>query len=920
MRVKKIFLFYSVLILSLFMISIFGHADMIRVSVASDGSQSLANSISRPYVSNDGRYVAFSSSATNLVPNDNNSCDDVFVYDTVTKNIERVSVDNTGAEGNLWSKNPSISADGRYVAFNSEASNLVINDTNNAWDTFVYDRNNSTVERVSVTAGNVEGNQGTSVNATFKNIKNVNDVQLYTPAISADGRYVAFTSDATNLVTGDTNGKYDIFVKDRNTGAVERVSVDKLGNQADNGSYDASISSDGQYVVFNSSASNLVANDTNKTWDTFVYDRNTSSIERVSLASDGTQGNGPSVCVPFISQNARFVTFTSLASNLVSGDTNVNGDVFVHDRDTDTTTRVSVASNGTQANNSSYNPTISADGRYVAFASAATNLVAGTANGINNIFVYDRDTNKIWCVSLSGSGTKGNAHANIPTYSADGNYLAFRSDSSNLVSNDTNGKFDIFMSRAGERTVNLTMAVSPAAAGNTNPTGTTQVAIATPVNISATPAANYNFINWTGTGAVTITDADSADTTVSLTDDGTVTANFAHVTATLTMAVTGNGSTDPAVGEHTVNTVTAINITATADANNHFVSWTVTEDGVVANSESASTTVTLTGNTSVTANFAHDTATLTVVTTSGGTVDPAPGNHVVNTATAINITATADANNHFVSWTVTANGVMGNLKLPTTTVTITGNTTVTANFAHDTAILIMMAAPAEGGTTNPLPVWQNTVNTATAINITATPAENYHFVNWTVVGNGAVGDANSAATTVTITGNTTVTANFAHDTAILTLAVSGEGTTDPAVGEHTVDTATAINITATPAENHHFVSWTVTGDGAVGDANSATTTVTITGNTTVTANFAHDTATLTMAVSGEGTTDPAVGEHTVNTVTVINITATPAENHHFVSWTVTGDGAVGNTDSATTTVTLTGNTALTANFTGTQHS
>ena len=212
------------------------------------------------------------------------------------------------------------------------------------------------------------------------------------PAISADGRFVAFSSDASNLVAGDTNGRGDIFVRDRLTGTTERLSLASDGTQANRLT---SISADGRFVTFSSSASNLVAGDTNRQADVFVHDRLTSTTERVSVASDGTQANGDS-SFPSISADGRFVTFVSRASTLVAGDTNSRDDVFVHDRQTGTTERVSVASDGTQGNRNSRFSSISADGRFVKFDSAASNLVAGDTNFTYDIFVvanplYDGD-------------------------------------------------------------------------------------------------------------------------------------------------------------------------------------------------------------------------------------------------------------------------------------------------------------------------------------------------------------------------------------------------------------------------------------------------------------------------------------------------------------------------------------------------
>jgi Tol biopolymer transport system component len=205
------------------------------------------------------------------------------------------------------------------------------------------------------------------------------------PALSADGRFVAFDSEADNLVSGDTNGTTDIFVRDRKTGTTTRVSLGPHGAQANGGSGDSSLSADGRYVAFDSGASNLVPGDTNEVHDVFVRDRKTGKTARVSVGPRGAQANNVSFD-PSISADGRFVVFYSNASNLVPGDTNDTWDVFVHDRKTGRTTRASLFGQSTIT----FRPAISADGRYVAFSSEAGNLVPGDTNGVRDVFVYTR--------------------------------------------------------------------------------------------------------------------------------------------------------------------------------------------------------------------------------------------------------------------------------------------------------------------------------------------------------------------------------------------------------------------------------------------------------------------------------------------------------------------------------------------------
>jgi Ca2+-binding RTX toxin-like protein len=440
-----------------------------RVSVAADGTQGNNNSFN-PALSSDGRYVTFDSSASNLVSGDTNGTGDIFLRDTNLTSttsddtITRVSVAADGTQGNGASSDPALSSDGRYVTFYSSASNLVSGDTNSAIDVFLRDTNltsttsDDTITRVSVAADGTQGNNNS-----------------YIPVLSGDGRYVAFYSSASNLVSGDTNGARDIFLRDTNLTSttsddtITRVSVAADGTEGSDNSFYPVLSSDGRYVTFYSSASNLVSGDTNSAIDVFLRDTNLTSttsddtITRVSVAADGTQGNGTSNN-SVMSSDGRYVAFESAASNLVSGDTNNRPDIFLRDTNLtsttsdDTITRVSVAADGTEGSNGSYGPALSSDGRYVVFRSAASNLVSGDTNGLQDIFL--RDTNltsttsddTIIRVSVAADGTQGNASSYTPVLSSDGSYVTFRSGASNLVTGDTNGARDIFTIRLGETT------------------------------------------------------------------------------------------------------------------------------------------------------------------------------------------------------------------------------------------------------------------------------------------------------------------------------------------------------------------------------------------------------------------------------------------------------------------------------------
>jgi Tol biopolymer transport system component len=405
-----------------------------RVSVDSSGAQAdFGADLPSPgaVLSADGRYVAFYSGATNLVTGDTNGTWDVFVRDRLSGTTERVSVDSSGAQANGFSGlyGIAISPDGRYVVFESRASNLVTGDTNGVRDIFLRDRLSGTTERVSVDSSGAQGN-----------------ADSLHPSISPDGRYVSFDGDATNLVPGDTNAQPDVFVRDRVSGTTECVSVSTSGAQGNGVSGASSISADGRYVAFESGATNLGPLDTNGDDDVFIRDRQIGLTTRVSRSSTGGQGNGHS-SLPCISADGHYVAFTSQATNLVAGDTNASDDVFVNDRHTGVTERVSVGAGGVQGNGHSTEPSLSADGRYVAFKTVATNLIpSGTSIFYPRILVRDllNGTNELVSLATDGSipSSGGCSGAWI---SAGGRYVAFRSNATDLVPGDTNGYVDIFL-------------------------------------------------------------------------------------------------------------------------------------------------------------------------------------------------------------------------------------------------------------------------------------------------------------------------------------------------------------------------------------------------------------------------------------------------------------------------------------------
>ena len=401
-----------------------------RASVATDGSEA-NHHVFAPAVSCDGRFVAFLTTASSLVPGDTNGAGDVFVRDRLTGVTERVSLTSTGGEANGGCEGLAISADGRFVAFGSNATNLVPIPMNGVTHVYVRDRLAGTTELVSVAN---DGSQGLAPSRE--------------PAISADGRFVAFHGESTNLAPGDGNGSNDVFVRDRLAGTTELVSRSTGGAQGNLHSLHPTLSADGRFVAFHSSASNLVTGDTNLEFDAFVRDRLAGTTQRVSVSTTGAQAN-QGCWYPSISADGRWVAFFSSSTTLVAGEANFAQDVFLRDRLDATTERVSIASSGHQSNGECSWASISADGRFVAFESTASNLVVPDLP-YRDVYVRDRLAAATTRANVSGAGDPAQDHtSDHPSISCDGRVVAFASYASNLVPGDTNIAADVFVRDLG---------------------------------------------------------------------------------------------------------------------------------------------------------------------------------------------------------------------------------------------------------------------------------------------------------------------------------------------------------------------------------------------------------------------------------------------------------------------------------------
>ena len=504
-----------------------------------------------PSTSSDGRYTVFASDASNLVSGDTNGTRDIFLFDNQTNTTRRLNLSRQGEQTNGPSNRPVISADGRYVAFESTATNLILGDTNGFSDIFVVDVITGAIDMLSLDASGTRAN-----NSNFR------------PSISSTGRYVSFESSATNLVSSGTSvGVSHIYVRDRDvsgsgtfdtTGNISTVLVSQSsgGTAANGNSLQSVLSADGRYIAFASDATNLVSSDTNALRDIFLRDRTGGTTTRVSVATGGTQATGGDSRTPSLSSDGRYIAFASSATNLASGDTNGVSDIFVHDRTTTTTQRISVSTSGTEAVDpsatgfklGSINPSISSTGRYVAFASLANNLTAGDsagqkqnldANDALDVFVRDRDVsasgtydtsgnvattmvsvNKFGLQTLSILNTQSTASSDIfPSISADGRWVAFPSDAenvsglshtvTNLISIDNNNTRDVFLfDRVTNALPNSSIAPSVTI---TSPGTATSILVntATPITVSATTTVGVVstvqfFVNGTSLGTTSV--------------------------------------------------------------------------------------------------------------------------------------------------------------------------------------------------------------------------------------------------------------------------------------------------------------------------------------------------------------------------------------------------------------------------------
>jgi Tol biopolymer transport system component len=390
----------------------------------------------QPSISADGHYVAFASAASNLtIPGVGSNAAQIYSLDTIAQAAHLVSSAPDGTPANDSSSQPSLSADGQTVAFTSKATNL----------TAGVAKATTNIYAKSGDGPLILVSSGVGGAAT--------DGSSYQPAVSGNGRFVVFTSNADNLIAGDDNGKPDIFERDLSTGAIRRVSVGAGGAQADGPSSNPAVSGDGRFVTFASTASNLVGHQAKPAEEVYVYD---TAVHRTALVSVGRGGKrqNAAVAAPFtqissISSDGRYVAFDSDATNLTTRPTNAHTNVYVRDRNTHRTTMVSLSNSGDAGTDDSFAPSISPDGHFVIFDSLADDLAPGAAPGPN---VYLRDLGRSTTTTVDVSTDSRPRSPEIrtgllqqPVVARYGTIAVFESGADNLVGTASNGVENLFL-------------------------------------------------------------------------------------------------------------------------------------------------------------------------------------------------------------------------------------------------------------------------------------------------------------------------------------------------------------------------------------------------------------------------------------------------------------------------------------------
>ena len=387
-----------------------------------------------PSVSYDASRVVFESRQPGLVDDDTNGTSDIFMFERRSKRISLVSVSSEDEQATGPSYEPEISGNGQFVVYHSNAGNLVNNDSNDTFDAFIFNINTATTQLLSV---NLNGNAG--------------DGFSHNPDITTDGGIAVFESNASDLVESDTNGEYDIFVRNLESGVTQRIPA-MNGTEPNGSSFSPAVSENGRYVAFQSLATNLLSDEDDAGINANIYLRDLllGTTELVSRGINGAAPDGLSQS-PVISRQGRYVAFTSMASNLVEGDGNSSADVFRYDRFRKEVVRVSTNFEGGDATSGADSPSLSADGALVTFASGSPDILESPSVFQNLVYQKDMDFGDVRLVSLSSDGELADAGSFNTATDRSGRYVAYTSTAQNLDGVDANPLEDVYLTDQGAK-------------------------------------------------------------------------------------------------------------------------------------------------------------------------------------------------------------------------------------------------------------------------------------------------------------------------------------------------------------------------------------------------------------------------------------------------------------------------------------
>jgi hypothetical protein len=413
----------------------------------------------------------------------------------------------------------------------------------------------------------------------------------------------------------------------------------------------------------------------------------------------------------------------------------------------------------------------------------------------------------------------------------------------------------------------------------------------------------------------TIANVNAASTNITMNADYSITANFVRQYNLTTSNTAGGSVTEPGEGVFTYDEGTVVDLVATPDAGYRFVRWTG-DVSMIADVYDATTTITMNGDYAITANFVRQ-YNLTTSSTAGGTVTtPGQGTFTYDAGTVVSLVATPTSGYRFGNWTGNV-GTIANVNAATTTIRINGDYSISANFVRQYTLTNTSTA---GGSITAPGEGIFTYDAGTVVNLVATPASGYRFVNWT--GNvGTINSTNAASTTIAMTGNYSITANFEAiapgvpppvQYSLIVSPSAGGSVTSPGAGAFAYDAGTVVNLVATPANGYRFVSWSGS-VGTIANVYAASTTITMNSNYSITTNFVAIYDLSISSTEGVSVIQPGEGVFSYDEGTVVDLVAEAEQDYRFVEWT--GDvGTIADVYAAETTITMKGDYSITANF------